>query len=53
MFTAAGIYGVVAQRVWVDRADDWVADAGRDPYESRWCDTLLRKSYDDYWSPGG
>ena len=49
MFTASGAYAVVAQRVWMDREDRWVEDAGRDPFESRWCDSLLRKSGADYF----
>lgn len=49
IFTASGVYAVVWQHVSMEPADRWVAETGRDPFESRWADTLLRKSSRDYW----
>jgi len=49
IFTASGVYAVVWQQVTMDPADRWVESAGRDPFESRWSDTVLRKSSSDYW----
>jgi SAM-dependent methyltransferase len=49
IFTASGVYAVVWQQVTMDAADKWVAGAGRDPFESRWSDVVLRKSSSDYW----
>jgi SAM-dependent methyltransferase len=49
MFSASGVYAVIAQRVWMDAKDAWVSGAARDPFESRWSDAILRKSYADYW----
>ncbi len=53
IFVASGIYEVVWQKVWMDRSDSWVTRQARDPFESRWCDTILRKSYSDYYRAGG
>ncbi len=44
IFTASGAYRRVAERVWLDESDDWVTEAGRNRFESRWCDSLLQKS---------
>ncbi len=52
IFTASGIYEVLWQKVWMDRGDAWVTRDGRDPFESRWCDTILRKSYSEYYALG-
>jgi len=49
MFTASGMYAIVAGRIFLDRHDPWVRRAGADPFESRWCDVLLRKSSSDYY----
>lgn len=52
IFSASGIYEVLWQKTWIDRGDAWVQRVGRDPFESRWCDTILRKSYSDYYAVG-
>jgi SAM-dependent methyltransferase len=49
IFTASGVYAVVWQQISMEPADRWVAAAGRDPFESRWSDVVLRKSASDYW----
>lgn len=48
IFTASGIYATVWEKVWMDRQDSWVSE-NRDPFESRWVDSLLRKSFHDYY----
>jgi len=49
IFTSSGIYEVVWQQVWLDHQDGWVQSGNRDAFESRWSDTILRKSYGDYF----
>jgi SAM-dependent methyltransferase len=53
IFTATGTYEVVWQQVWMDRSDAWLEREGRDAFESRWSDVVLRKSYSDYFSSDG
>ena len=52
MFTASGIYAVVWQQISVDPQDAWIRENGRDPFGSRWSETILRKSYGDYFETG-
>ena len=49
MFLATGVYAVVWQKIWMDTHDAWVSGSARDPFESRWSEAILRKSYADYW----
>ena len=53
MFTASGMYDVVWQKTWIDPEDPWVREGGRPAFESRWCDTVLRKSFSGYYRSGG
>ena len=53
IFTATGTYEIVWQQVWMDRADAWIEPEGRDVFESRWSDVVLRKSYSDYFASDG
>jgi SAM-dependent methyltransferase len=53
IFTATGTYEVIWQQVWMDRQDGWLKREGRDAFESRWSDVVLRKSYSDYFSGDG
>lgn len=46
MFLASGMYAIVSQRVTLDDQDAW---AEGKPFESRWSDTLLRKSLHEYY----
>ena len=51
MFTASAVYEPVWRQVFLDGADAWAgAQGGR--FESRWQDSLLRKSYGDYYLDG-
>lgn len=50
MFTASGVYTPVWQKVTLDAEDAWARDRAGDPFESRWVDTLLRKSLAGYWA---
>ncbi len=49
VFTASGIYAVVWQKVTTDRADSWAREQGKDRFDSRWVDTILRKSLSEYF----
>ena len=49
IFTASGMYEIVARRVWMDADDTWVREKGAGGFESRWADTILRKSFGDYY----
>jgi SAM-dependent methyltransferase len=49
VFTASGIYAIVWQKVTTDRADSWARERGRDPFDSRWVDTILRKSLTEFF----
>lgn len=49
MFVASGMYAVVAQRVEMDSADAWADANAGDGFESRWMDTILRKSLHRYY----
>lgn len=50
MFTSGGSYEVVWQHVSTDGEDHRAA--GRDPFDARWVDTILRKSFNDYFTSG-
>lgn len=52
IFTASGCYEIVWQEISMDRCDAWLTRAGADAFEARWADTLLRKSYVDYFTEG-
>jgi SAM-dependent methyltransferase len=49
MFTSSGIYEIVYQEVTMDTQDGWIDAQGADPFQSRWSDAILRKSYNDYF----
>ena len=49
VFTASGIYAIVWQKVTTDRADSWARERGKDRFDSRWVDTILRKSLSEYF----
>ena len=48
MFTASAVYEPVWRQVFLDGDDAWAAAQGG-RFESRWQDSLLRKSYGDYY----
>ncbi len=50
LFVASGVYQVVWQRTWIDHSDGWVAEQEHSAFESRWCDSVLRKSTSDYYA---
>ncbi len=49
MLVGSGIYATVHHRLWMDRLDAWVESAEQDPFQSRWSDTVLRKSLHEYY----
>lgn len=51
MFTASGVYEPVWRQVFLDGDDAWAAAQGG-RFESRWQDSLLRKSFSDYYLSG-
>lgn len=49
MLTASGVYEIVWQKVTLDHADNWVRERGKDAFDSRWVDTILRKSLTEFF----
>jgi SAM-dependent methyltransferase len=50
IFTATNTYEVVARQVWTDECDSWVDSRKGHRFESRWVDSILRKSTQDYFA---
>ena len=44
MFVASGMYRVISQRVFLDSTDTWIESTNNGIFESRWMETVLRKS---------
>lgn len=49
MLAGSGVYAAVYEKIWMDAQDSWVVSEDRDPFQSRWSDTVLRKSLRDYY----
>ncbi|MBW2388664.1 MAG: hypothetical protein JRG89_09515, partial [Deltaproteobacteria bacterium] len=49
MLAGSGVYATIYHKLWMDRLDTWVESAEQDPFQSRWSDTVLRKSLRDYY----
>ena len=52
IFTSGGTYAEVWQQVWLDRDDAWANASPDRRFEARWVDTVLRKSFDEYFITG-
>ena len=49
MFVASGMYQIVSQRVFMDFNDSWRESTNNSIFESRWMETLLRKSNQKFY----
>lgn len=52
LFTASGIYEIVQQDIYLDTTEMSANYQSNRPFESRWADTLLRKSYAGHFERG-
>ncbi len=50
VFTASENYQVLARHSWIDDHDGWVDGKDEHRFESRWVDSILRKSTQDYFA---
>lgn len=49
MLAGSGLYAAVYEKIWMDHQDNWIISKERDPFQSRWSDSVLRKSLRDYY----